>query len=93
MAAIIEDNRTTLQISATVNKELLAVSDKLFTPAGFLKVPKGTYSALISQLLTRYLEDQFGTDIISILELNTKHPEMSVQEMKEFFSANKQKGN
>jgi nitrous oxide reductase len=81
------DNRTTEQMSVTIPKQVLALSNLIVNPAGFNKIPKGTYSELFSTLLKKYVEDYFGAELSDILEVRSAHPHLSLNELKKIFEA------
>lgn len=77
------DNRTTVAVSVTLNKQTKAVIDLICTPAGFFEPPKGSYSQLINGLLNGYMEKTLGTDMLTILDHIQENPDVSLDELKQ----------
>lgn len=77
-----DDNRTTEQISITVDKRTKKAIDLILTPSGLFKPPKGAYSQLINGLLNGYMEMAVGSDMMSILDYIDANPECTLDELK-----------
>jgi len=67
------------RISVTINPVLDDICQSILTPEGFHELPRGSYSLLVTSLLTRYAEQHFDASLIDIL---AKHSEVGADAVK-----------
>jgi len=82
--------RGTVAMSITIPNNVKEISDLILTPPGFLDVPKGSYSQLLSALLSGYIENTFETDIITIYDIFQDNPDISFEGLKEAVQTKKE---
>jgi hypothetical protein len=73
------------KLSVTVPGYVMPMLELILTPEWCPNMPKGSMSALISNLLQKYLEEYFNTDILSLIEFMENNPEISLVEMTKYF--------
>jgi hypothetical protein len=74
-------------ISITLPTPTIEAADRLLTPTGFMKPAKGTYSELFSRLLAAWVQEQFGADMLDVLDAIRQHPNASIDEIKNYLAA------
>lgn len=76
-----ENNRTTIQLSITVNSKLAKIITVFLTPEGMMQKPKGADSQLIGELLMQWVSKVSGVNYFDLLEFFEANPDASKQEV------------
>lgn len=76
-----------VKIHISLSRTVIAVSDKVLTPPGFIEPIKGAYSQLIEMLLQQHFERMLGAGIFDISEYFETNQAASTEDAINYFKS------